>query len=209
MEARQRINKNTYASPVGDRNKDDAYGLKDKALNSENSDNTKPKRKLFLTGSNSNRKNKVKSKQANYQPVSGKIDLVSRNDRSVTQVREENNKTLERGKTKSKNRFLVSKKYNNRMVSTKAKHSKDTIKSYLANSMKFASGPSTSMSKYAHNHTNIGDNFTPTSTTSNKINIKGSLLSKKKVASYKKSKKQESTKEEAKNYKKIKSLLKN
>mmetsp|Transcript_12409 Transcript_12409/g.12447 ORF Transcript_12409/g.12447 Transcript_12409/m.12447 type:complete len:96 (+) Transcript_12409:1705-1992(+) len=95
------------------------------------------------------------------------------------------------------------------MVSTKAKHSKDTIKSYLANSMKFASGPSTSMSKYAHNHTNIGDNFTPTSTTSNKINIKGSLLSKKKVASYKKSKKQESTKEEAKNYKKIKSLLKN
>jgi len=35
MEARQRINKNTYVSPVGDRNKDDAYGLKDKALNSD------------------------------------------------------------------------------------------------------------------------------------------------------------------------------
>lgn len=53
------------------------------------------------------------------------------------------------------------------------------------------------------------DVYTPTSTTSAKINIKGSLLSKKKMASHKKSRKHDSTKEEAKNYKTIKSLLKN
>lgn len=83
--------KNTYASPVGDRNRDDAYGLKEKVINSEKREGNKNKKKLFPAGSNSNRKNKVKSKQANYQPVSGKIDLVSRNDRSVTQIRNENN----------------------------------------------------------------------------------------------------------------------
>lgn len=89
------------------------------------------------------------------------------------------------------------------MQPVKSKFSKDNIKSYLGNSMKFGQGPSTSMSKYKHNHTNIGDVYTPTSTTSAKINIKKSLLSKKK------NRKQESTKEEVKNQNIIKSLLKN
>ena len=196
-------------------------------MNSDKSENLKLKKKRVQNASKSSRKNKVKSKQANYQPMSGTIDLVSRNERSVTQVRNENSKlsrnlksmnsfltpileTAERTKIKSKNRFLVSKKYNNAMMPAKSKNWKENAKSYLTSSMKFGSGPSTSMSKYITNNTNIGDVYTPTSTTSHKINIKGSLLAKKKIGASKKCKKSESAKEDSsKNYKTIKTILKN
>lgn len=75
--------KSNYISPLGDRSKDDAYGLSDqnKKLLTNKSDKLKTKKKRITNGSNSSRKNKAKSKQTNYQPMSGTIDLVSRNER--------------------------------------------------------------------------------------------------------------------------------
>lgn len=76
--------KSNYISPLGDRSKDDAYGLSDtnkKLLTTNKSDKIKTKKKRIANGSNSSRKNKLKSKQGTYQPISGTIDLVSRNDR--------------------------------------------------------------------------------------------------------------------------------
>lgn len=157
----------------------------------------KTKKKRIANGSNSSRKNRVKSKQSNYQPISGTIDLVSRNERWVTQVSNDNSKhidmvisrqashkrtssieTSERSDNQSKNRFLVSKKYSKRMVDPKLASGKDSIKSYLGSSLKY--GTSTSIAKYQNNNnTNIIDAYTPTSTTSNKINIRGSLLARK------------------------------
>lgn len=82
------IKKQNTVSPIGDRSKDDAYGFNDtnkKLLSSNKSDKLKLKKKRIINGSNSSRKNKVKTKQSNYQPSSGTINLVSRNDRCVTQ----------------------------------------------------------------------------------------------------------------------------
>ena len=80
--------------------------------------------------------------------------------------------TSERSEKQTKSRFLVSKKYNKRMVPARAKATKDTAKTYLGNSMKF--------SKYQYsNNTNIFDLYTPTSTSSQKVNLKGSLITKK------------------------------
>jgi hypothetical protein len=76
--------KTTYLSPLGDRSKDDAYGLSDtnkKVTSSNKSEKGKKKKKRVGCGSNSSRKAKVKTKQDKYQPVSGTIDLISRNDR--------------------------------------------------------------------------------------------------------------------------------
>lgn len=191
--------KSNYISPLGDRSKDDAYGLSDtnkKLLSTNKSDKLKPKKKRIGNGSNSSRKAKVKSKQANYQPMSGTIDLISRNERWNTQISQENSKNMEllnsrksshkrtnsigtsdRSDNHSKNRFLVSKKYNPRMDPWKNMLSKENMKSCLTQSLKM--GTSTSISK-GPNHTNIlGDAKTPTSATSTKINIKGSLLAKK------------------------------
>jgi len=65
-----------YASPLAERAKDNAYGLcVSKVSNYEKKDLTKMKRKFIHNEWNSNRKNKVKSKQANYQPIPGKINL--------------------------------------------------------------------------------------------------------------------------------------
>lgn len=80
-------------SPVPDRKKENEYGLISKKVpNSEKKDPSKMKRKSLQNGTNSTRKNKVKSKQSNYQPSSGKIDLVSRNARIITQPKNENSK---------------------------------------------------------------------------------------------------------------------
>ena len=75
--------KSNYVSPLGDRSKDDAYGLTDanKRLLSNKSDKLKTKKKRIVNGSNSSRKNKVKTKQDTYQPMTGTIDLISRNER--------------------------------------------------------------------------------------------------------------------------------
>lgn len=189
--------KSSHISPLADRSKDDAYGLSEnkKLLTTNKSDKIKTKKRI-ANGSTSSRKSKVKSKQSNYQPIAGIIDLVSRNERCITQVSNDNSKniekiisrkgshkrttsieTSERSDTLSKNRFLVSKKYDKRMTETKSKLGKDSIKSYLGSSMKF--GTSTSISKYQNNNTNINHAYTPTSTASHKINIRGSLLAKK------------------------------
>lgn len=76
--------KSNYISPLGDRSKDDAYGLSDtnkKLLTTNKSDKIKTKKKRIGNGSNSSRKNKVKTKQDTYQPMTGTIDLISRNER--------------------------------------------------------------------------------------------------------------------------------
>jgi hypothetical protein len=191
--------KTTYLSPLGDRSKDDAYGLSDtnkKVTSSNKSEKGKKKKKRVGCGSNSSRKAKVKTKQDKYQPVSGTIDLISRNDRWITQTSEDNTfnvellnsrksshkrttsiESSERSDKHSKNRFLVSKKYNNRMIQGSGLSIKDHINSWMGKSYKF--GTSTSISKYPVNNTNIFNVWTPTSTTSQKVNIKGSLIAKK------------------------------
>lgn len=63
------------------------------------------------------------------------------------------------------------------MAPSNSKLGKDNTRTYLAQSLKH--GMSTSISKVQANHTNIGDVYTPTSSTSHKINIKGSLIAKK------------------------------
>lgn len=198
--------KNNYVSPLGDRSKDDAYGLNDpnkKCFSSNKSDKSKLKRKRIVNGSNSSRKNKVKSKQTNYQPSSGTINLISRNDMWVTTHSGNNKKgkvkryqvdiaslnsrkqshkrtnsigTSERSdnKEQSKNRFLVSKKYNKHMVPIQTQLSIDTMKSWLTKSLKF--GNSLSISK--NNNTNIHDVYTPTAKTT-KVNFKQHMLAKK------------------------------
>lgn len=146
-----------YVSPLGDRSKDDAYGFSDtnkKLLASTKSDKLKLKKKRIANGSNSSRKNKVKTKISNYQPVSGQIDLVSKNERSVTQTSVEPNKinkpdadiasiqprklshkrtssigTSERSDKKEKTKFLVSKKYNKQMAPISSQLSSEAMKS--------------------------------------------------------------------------------
>lgn len=121
-----------------------------------------------------------------------------------------NLETSDRTKIKSKNRFLVSKKYNNKMIPAKFKTSKDSFKSYLGHSMKFesGSGAGSSMAKYKTNNTHIIDIKTPTSSTSHKINPKSSLTAKKKICTHKKGRKTDYQREEVKNYKTIKTMLK-
>jgi hypothetical protein len=97
--------------------------------------------------------------------------------RQASHKRTNSIETSERSENQSKNRFLVSQKYSKRMVDTKLALGKDSIKSYLGSSLKY--GASTSIAKYQNNNTNIIDAYTPTSTTSHKINIRGSLLAKK------------------------------
>jgi hypothetical protein len=77
------VKKSSYVSPLGDRSKDDAYGFSEnnKRLSSNKSDKIKLKKNRIANGSNSSRKNKAKTKQTNYQPSSGTIDLISRNVR--------------------------------------------------------------------------------------------------------------------------------
>lgn len=87
--------KQNTVSPIGDRSKDDAYGFneaKNKLLCLNKSDKLKCKKKRIINGSNSSRKSKVKAKQSNYQPSSGTINLVSRNDRCTTQNSNDTNK---------------------------------------------------------------------------------------------------------------------
>lgn len=68
--------KSNKVSPPADRSRYDVYGF------SENkSEKLKLNKKRVANDSNSSRKTKVKSKQSNYQPPSGTIDLVSRNER--------------------------------------------------------------------------------------------------------------------------------
>ena len=56
--------------------------------------------------------------------------------------------------------------------------SKDVMKSYAGKSLKF--GTSTNISKNQNNYTGVvTDTYTPTSSASNKVNIKGSLIAKK------------------------------
>lgn len=87
------LNKVQYVSPVEERGNDNAYGyISNKISLSEKKDLTKLKRKFLQNGPHSNRKSKVKSKQTNYRPISGKIDLVSRNKVNTPQVKNENSK---------------------------------------------------------------------------------------------------------------------
>lgn len=170
--------KSNLISPLGDRSKEDAYGLNDqkKSLSSHKSNSTKIKRKFVDGDSNSNRRIKVKTTNANYQPTSGTIDLISMISRKGSHKRVGSIETSERSDTKSKQRFLVSKKYSKQMGPTKTSSSKDNMNSCLTKSLKFAANSSTSNSN--KNQTNIVDSFTPTSM-STKINIKGSLIARK------------------------------
>lgn len=191
--------KSNAISPLGEKIKDDVYGINDhnkKTLSHNKSDKITVSKKRIDNGSQSNRKVKLKSTAANFHPPSGIIDLISRNDRWVSQISNEENacahsinsrksshkhtnsiESSERSDNKSKQRFLVSKKYNKKMAPAKLTLSKDAMKSWLGNSLKI--GTSTSISKPSKNQTNIFDAYTPSSSTSTKINIKGSLLAKK------------------------------
>jgi hypothetical protein len=76
--------KTNYLSPLADRGKEDAYGLSTTNKNTIcdlKADKSKCKKKRIANVSASSRKNKVKTKQDIYQPISGTIDLVSRNER--------------------------------------------------------------------------------------------------------------------------------
>lgn len=138
---------------------------------------------------------KIKCKNLNFHPMSGTIDLISRNEKCATQPSNENINanpsfdsrksshkrtgsigTSERSENKSKKRFLVSKKYN-KNISASNKLSSTNMKSCITKSLMF--GTSTMMSKPSKNQTNIFDVLTPNSATSVKINLKGSLLAKK------------------------------
>ena len=110
------------------------------------------------------------------QPSSGTIDLLSINSRKGSHKRTGSIETSERSDNQSKQRFLVSKKYNQQMVPAKLTLSKDSMKSWLAKSMKFTTNSSSS--KPCKNHTNIVETSTPTFALS-KMNIKGNLLARK------------------------------
>lgn len=150
---------------MADRSKDDAYGLNHtnkKCLSSNKSDKIKLKNRRIVNGSSSSRKSKLTSKNVNYQPACGTINLIGKNDKSPELVesglkvssinsrkgshkRTNSIETSERSDQKSKNRFLVSKKYNPQMSAQKAMSTKDNVKSCLSNSIKI--GTSTSISK--------------------------------------------------------------
>lgn len=143
--------KSNAISPLGEKIKDDEYGINDhnkKTLSHNKSDKIAVSKKRIENGSQSNRKMKLKSTAANFHPHSGIIDLVSRNDRCVSQISNEDNacvhsinsrksshkhtnsiESSERSDNKSKQRFLVSKKYNKKMAPTKLTLSKDAVKS--------------------------------------------------------------------------------
>ena len=191
--------KSSAVSPLGEKLKDDVYGMNGQnklTLSHNKSDKLKVAKKRIDNGSQSNRKVKLKSTTTNFHPPSGIIDLVSRNERWTSQISNEENigahsinsrksshkhtnsiESSDRSDNKSKQRFLVSKKYNKKMVPAKLTLSKDAMKSWLGTSLKL--GTSTSITKPSKNQTNTFDAYTPSSSTSAKINIKGSLLAKK------------------------------
>ena len=79
-EQSQTLKRNNLISPLGDRSKDDAYGLNDqnkKGLASIKSDNFKMKRRIVDAESNSSRRMKVKTTNAIYCRLS-KNSLVKR-----------------------------------------------------------------------------------------------------------------------------------
>ena len=191
--------KTNYLSPLADRGKEDAYGLSTTNKNTIcdlKADKSKCKKKRIANVSASSRKNKVKTKQDIYQPISGTIDLVSRNERWVTQNSNEHPVKVERlnsrksspkrtnsiessehSEKNSKNRFLVSKKYNKRMEPLKRSMYKEGPNSLLERSAKF--GTNSSISKYQSNQTHVLNVQTPSSTASQKMNLKGSLIARK------------------------------
>lgn len=123
--------KTNLISPLGDRSKEDAYGLNDqkKSLSSHKSDNFKVKKTFADRESSSNRRVKVKTTNANYQPSSGTIDSISLIPRKRSHKRVGSIETSERSDNKSKQRFLVSKKYSKQIGSAKGVLSKDNMNS--------------------------------------------------------------------------------
>lgn len=196
--------KNNYVSPLGDRSKDDEYGFNDtkkKWWYSTKSEKAKPKKKSKkATGTSSGRKGLAKTNKINFHPRSGKITLISRNNTCASQCSNDKNHPInsrkgshkrtssiessEKGDRIASAKFLVSRKYNKNMPQARRKVPKDGAKSVLTKSIKIA--PSSNRTKQSYLEGTTFDAYTPTPSSTTKLNIKTTLLNKKQLGMWKK-----------------------